>query len=161
MFIPHAAIRKTIIYVVPPHILSSRSGMNKMEHGGENVVPVALPLLSLNVFRLKLKILFFKTILASFTSVSTEVSFSVLKSRCFFKNDELSSWEIFGFRPITSKIQRIASFHGLSDSLKINCENSVQIRSFFWSVFSCIRTEKTPYFDTFHAVISSVFYVKL
>ena len=27
---------------------------------------------------------------------------------------------------------------------------------FFWSVFSCIRTEygpeKTPYFDTFHAV---------
>ena len=48
---------------------------------------------------------------------------------------------------------------------------SVQIRSFFWSVFSRIRTEygeirrispnvgkygpeKTPYLDTFHAVIS-------
>ena len=33
---------------------------------------------------------------------------------------------------------------------------SVQIRSFFWSVFSRIRTEyepeKTPYLDTFHAV---------
>ena len=37
---------------------------------------------------------------------------------------------------------------------------NVQIRSFFWSVFSCIRTEyagkygpeKTPYLDTFQAV---------
>ena len=33
---------------------------------------------------------------------------------------------------------------------------SVQIWSFFWSVFSCIRAEygpeKTPYLDTFHAV---------
>ena len=36
---------------------------------------------------------------------------------------------------------------------------SVQIRNFFWSVFSCIqseyrkiRTEKTPYLDTFQAV---------
>ena len=32
----------------------------------------------------------------------------------------------------------------------------VQIRSYFWSVFSCIRTEysspKTPYLDAFHAV---------
>ena len=38
---------------------------------------------------------------------------------------------------------------------------SVQIRSFFWSVFSRIRTEfgpeKTPYLDTFHAVITSDF----
>ena len=33
---------------------------------------------------------------------------------------------------------------------------SVQIRSFFWSAFSRIRTEygpeKTPYLDTFHTV---------
>ena len=36
---------------------------------------------------------------------------------------------------------------------------SVQIRSIFWYIFSCIRTEymkngpeKTPYLDTFHAV---------
>ena len=32
----------------------------------------------------------------------------------------------------------------------------VQIRSLFWSVFSCIQPEKlkfkTPYLDTFHAV---------
>ena len=56
---------------------------------------------------------------------------------------------------------------------KLHCVKSVKIRSFFWSVFSCIRTEygdlrskapysvrildkygpkKTPYLDTFHAV---------
>ena len=37
-----------------------------------------------------------------------------------------------------------------------HCVKSVQIGSFFWSVFSRIRTEygpeKTPYLDTFHAV---------
>ena len=57
-----------------------------------------------------------------------------------------------------------------SDSLKvydlyhIHCVKSVQIRSNFWSAFSCIQsaynTEKygpeiTPYLDTFHAVIFS------
>ena len=44
---------------------------------------------------------------------------------------------------------------------KIHCVKSVQIRSFFWSVFSHIRTEygpeKTPYLDTFHAVIINRF----
>ena len=37
-----------------------------------------------------------------------------------------------------------------------HCVKSVQIRSFFWSLFSRIRTkygpENTPYLDTFHAV---------
>ena len=33
-----------------------------------------------------------------------------------------------------------------------HCVKSVQIRSFFWSVFCCIRTRKTPYLDTFYAV---------
>ena len=37
-----------------------------------------------------------------------------------------------------------------------HCMKSVQIRSFFWSVFFRTRTEygpeKTPYLDTFHAV---------
>ena len=45
-----------------------------------------------------------------------------------------------------------------------HCVKVVQIRGFFWSVFSCIRTdtgkygtgkyglEKAPYLDTFHAV---------
>ena len=45
----------------------------------------------------------------------------------------------------------------LSDNSDIYCVKSVQIRSYFWSVFSCIRTEYrpeiTPYLDTFHAVI--------
>ena len=32
-----------------------------------------------------------------------------------------------------------------------HCVKSVQVRRFFWSVFSCIRTRKTPYLDTSHA----------
>ena len=39
----------------------------------------------------------------------------------------------------------------------IHCVENVQIRSFFWSVFSCIQTEygleKTPYLDIFHVVV--------
>ena len=44
---------------------------------------------------------------------------------------------------------------------------SVQIRSFFWSVFFCIRTEyrkirpeKTLYLNTFHAVTAITLYFK-
>ena len=38
-------------------------------------------------------------------------------------------------------------------NMNINhCVKSVQIRSFFWSVFSCIRPEYGDYLDTFHAV---------
>ena len=47
-----------------------------------------------------------------------------------------------------------------------HCVKSVQIRSFFWSVFSCIQTEygdtgkygpeKTPYLDTFYAMFISI-----
>ena len=33
-----------------------------------------------------------------------------------------------------------------------HCVKSVQIRWFFWSVFSRIRTRKISYLDTFHAV---------
>ena len=40
-----------------------------------------------------------------------------------------------------------------------HCVKILQIRIFFWSVFSRIRTEygpeKTPYLDTFHAVFMS------
>ena len=51
--------------------------------------------------------------------------------------------------------------------LNVHCVKSIQIESFFWSVFSCIRTEqisvfslntekygpeKTPHLDTFHGV---------
>ena len=45
----------------------------------------------LYVFMLKLKILFFKTISTSSVSVSVEVSFFVLKLRCFLRDDKPSS----------------------------------------------------------------------
>ena len=51
-------------------------------------------------------------------------------------------------------------FSNVASNLKIQpCVKSVQRRSFYWTVFSCIRTEtgkhapeKTPYLDTFYAV---------
>ena len=60
------------------------------------------------------------------------------------------------------KFLELASLLGTAIS-KNHCLKSVQIRSFFWSVFSCIRTEygdlrskyrpeKIPYLDTFRAV---------
>ena len=38
---------------------------------------------------------------------------------------------------------------------RIHCVKNVPIQSFFWSVFSCIWTRKTPYLDIFHPVILS------
>ena len=44
----------------------------------------------------------------------------------------------------------------------LNCVKSVQIRSYSWSLFSCIRTKYgaqiTPYLETFHAVSRSAYY---
>ena len=41
----------------------------------------------------------------------------------------------------------------------MDCVKSVLMQSFFWSVFSCIRTEygpeKTPYLDTFDAAVAN------
>ena len=49
-----------------------------------------------------------------------------------------------------------------------HCVESVQIRSFFWSVFSRIQSEcgkiqirKTLYLDTFHAVKLTIFQSKI
>ena len=46
--------------------------------------------------------------------------------------------------------------HICSICLRLHCVKSVQIRSFFWSIFSLSTgkygPEKTPYFDAFHAV---------
>ena len=51
---------------------------------------------------------------------------------------------------------KILNFNGLNILQKCYCVKSVQIRSFFWSVFSRIRTEyraeKTSYLDNFQAV---------
>ena len=45
----------------------------------------------------------------------------------------------------------------------MNCVKSVQIRSFFWSLFSPNTgkngPEKTPYLDTFHAVKSLFWFI--
>ena len=38
----------------------------------------------------------------------------------------------------------------------IYCVKSVLIRSFFWAVFSCIRTKKSLYLDTFHAIFGQL-----
>ena len=45
----------------------------------------------------------------------------------------------------------------------LRCTKSVQVRSFFWSVFSCFRSEhrkiwtrRNPYLDNFHAVLHLV-----
>ena len=40
--------------------------------------------------------------------------------------------------------------------MNTHCVKSVQIRSFFWSVFSRIRTRKTPHLVTFHTVTFSL-----
>ena len=52
-------------------------------------------------------------------------------------------------------------------SLDIHCVKSVQIRSFFWSVFSAISPnigkygpKKTPYLDIFHAVIALLYHLR-
>ena len=45
------------------------------------------------------------------------------------------------------------------NSLHVHRVKRVQIRSFFWSVFSPIRTRKTPYLDSFHAVVRLSFVV--
>ena len=76
---------------------------------------------------------------------------------------------VHGFKPLTvfakSSILNIwqcsyLSLPWASLTLKqTHCMKSVRIQIFFWSVFSCIRTKnmkmrtkRTPYLDTFHAV---------
>ena len=44
--------------------------------------------------------------------------------------------------------------------LNLRCVKSIQIRSFFWTVLSCIRTRKNYVFDTFHAVLGISFNLK-
>ena len=52
----------------------SRSAMNKMEYGGANLVPIAVPRFCLNVLSKNWKKLFFKTISANSTKVSVVTS---------------------------------------------------------------------------------------
>ena len=39
----------------------------------------------------------------------------------------------------------------------MHCVKSAQIRSFFWSECGKIQTRKTPYLDTFHAVMGKLY----
>ena len=65
-----------------------------------------------------------------------------------------------GKKPSQNSRQRWGSTLSIHQSrglhVNFHCVKNVQIRSFFWSVFSRIRTEygpeKTLYLDTFHAV---------
>ena len=68
-----------------------------------------------------------------------------------------------------TNFQTLISICFINSIHRMHCVKSVQIRSYFWSVFSCIRTEYgdlqfspntgkygpeiTPYLDTFHAVL--------
>ena len=65
----------------------------------------------------------------------------------------LTLYFCFVERTIWRKINNTETTHDVQPSHWVKC---VQIRSFFWFVFSRIRTEygpeKTPYLDSFHAV---------
>ena len=79
--------------------------------------------------------------------------------RHFFRQppSHLPKWHIFWMIPIIFHLTiHYVTTIGIITS---HCMKSVQIRSYFWSVFSCIRTkyrkygpEITPYLDIFHAV---------
>ena len=75
---------------------------------------------------------------------------------------------------VRNSLNRItfASCKNIPSTAKSHCVKSVRIQSYFWSVFSCIRTEygdlrrfqseyrkirtrKTPYLNNFHAVSTS------
>ena len=66
------------------------------------------------------------------------------------KNYAQAVIEVLGCCPIL--LEKFTLFHTFCPY----CALSVEIWSYFWSVFSCIRTEyrseKSPYLDTFHAV---------
>ena len=47
-------------------------------------------------------------------------------------------------------------FHLYNLALSWYCLKSVQIRGCFWFIFFCIRSEITPYLDTFHAVFQNL-----
>ena len=100
--------------------------------------------------------------------ISRHNEVATLKSKFFVPKEiqeTLGRWNKIYFHRFTLLKDQICTF-------LYNCAKSVQIRSFLWSVFSCIRTEygkilylsifspnrrkyrpgKTPYLDTFHAV---------
>ena len=90
----------------------------------------------------------------------------------------LEKRSIFRNRPFSTYVkcfEKLAFFIASYAHVQVLCVKSVQIRSFLWFIFSRIRTEcgdlrkspyfirmrentvqkKTPYLDTFHAVVYS------
>ena len=74
----------------------------------------------------------------------TEQKMNFFNKDLFSKCDQICKWK-------TSILFNI--YHHIKN---VKCVKSVQIRSYFWSVFSCIRTRNDSVLDTFHAVISVV-----
>ena len=92
----------------------------------------------------------------------------------------LCGFLFFAFAPMPTQTAELSTSPkpiSLADGKADHCVKSVQIRSFFWFVFLCIRTEyggllrkslylvqiqknkdqkKTPYLDIFHAVDSII-----
>ena len=75
-------------------------------------------------------------------------------------NPEIWRWNLSSFQRQTYIIFQKVLLHVVKASYSERCVKSVQIRNFFWSVFSCIQSETgkygpeiIPYLDTFHAVV--------
>ena len=100
-------------------------------------------------------------------TMSAGILQQLLEKRSIFRNRPFSAYVKF--------FEKLAFFIASYAHVQVPCVKSVQIRSFLWSVFSRIRTEcgdlrkslyfirmrentfqkKTPYLDTFHAVVYS------
>ena len=90
----------------------------------------------------------FSAELVTFTEKILLKSFIFLCSVKWFSPQSSESQIYFWLQPVKLQFSIIGN--------KLYCLKSVQIRSFFWSVFTCIWTEygpeKTPYLDTCHKV---------
>ena len=76
------------------------------------------------------------------------------------KNFTKAGLPFFRKLPFSTMIFAVLSHSGRHSLHHNHCVKSVQIRNFFWSVFSCIQSETgkygpeiIPYLDTFHAVV--------
>ena len=91
----------------------------------------------------------FSAELVTFTEEILMENFIFLCSMKWFSPRSSESQIYFWLQPVKLQFSIIGN--------KPHCLKSVQTRSFFWSVFSCIWTEygpeKNPYLDTFHTVL--------
>ena len=109
-----------------------------------------------------------KKLTCIFRNVRSSVRFDFLKfcwSRISLKAQSRKKYLLTfsGSRKLMKNIVQIYKLYEiwLLNKYRLHFVKSVEIRCFFWSVFSCIRTEyrkirtkRTPYLYTFHAVSS-------